>query len=105
MQELILEGSYFSDEEMRERDEKLHYQMIGKFEVYFIYLFTTQVSYDRWSLCTSTILKTQSDILVKTYRYFIVISNTITSCFMCHILCLRFLNSKHDFRTNLLSTI
>ena len=37
MQELILEGSYFSDEEMRERDEKLHYQMIGKFEVCFIY--------------------------------------------------------------------
>jgi hypothetical protein len=29
MQELISEGSYFSDEAMRERDGKLHYQMIG----------------------------------------------------------------------------
>ena len=30
MQELISEGVYFSDEEMKERDQKLHYQMIGK---------------------------------------------------------------------------
>lgn len=32
MQELISEGVYFSDEEMKERDQKLHYQMIGQFE-------------------------------------------------------------------------
>ena len=44
MQELISEGSYFSDEEMKERDEKLHYQMIG--EILFIVL-----DFSGWWIC------------------------------------------------------